>query len=203
MFEIWDCVIMTQRIVPMHLVVWSLRLKLYQIQYRPGPPGRLSALSAFRCKSVFYDGRAGRLTAKIGGFRPPRAVHAATGEVYDPRDKTTGKPFTFPDVDDLVQHYEERIAPREAELKRKRKDCAELRTKMLKANREEETLTPAAEEGFRSSVAGLHGELLAAEHEVEHEKRIATKVGSYPTVTLQYSSTTLYQFCYHIQHLCF
>ena len=117
---------------------------------------------------------AGRLTAKKRRF-PARAVHAVTGEVYDPRDKTTGKPFTFPDVDDLVKHYEERIAPKEAELKWERKECAELRTKMLKANREEKNLTPATEEEFRNSMVELHKELMAAEHEVEHEKRIATK----------------------------
>ena len=74
MFEIWDCVIMTQRIVPMQLVVWSLRLQLYQIQYCPGPPRGVQAPSALsdvnRFSMVLLHGRAGRLTAKNGGFRP-------------------------------------------------------------------------------------------------------------------------------------
>ena len=40
----------------------------------PGPLGWLSAPSVFLCKPVFYgafvSGRAGRLTAENGGFRP-------------------------------------------------------------------------------------------------------------------------------------
>jgi hypothetical protein len=43
----------------------------------PGPPGRLSALSVFLCKSFFYGAfvwARRRLTAKIGGFRPGQAA---------------------------------------------------------------------------------------------------------------------------------
>jgi hypothetical protein len=47
----------------------------------PGPPGHVSALSVFHSKSICMGllyGRAGRLTAENGGFRPGQFCSTAT-----------------------------------------------------------------------------------------------------------------------------
>jgi hypothetical protein len=64
----------------------GLPVALILTLYRPGPPGRSSTLSVFHSKSVFY-GRAGRLTATNGGFRPgqSRPSSGAAGSRPGPR----------------------------------------------------------------------------------------------------------------------
>ena len=57
----------------------SAEKQLYDFQLLPGPPGRLSAISVFLCKSVLYSvlcGRARCLAAKNGGFRPGQGHEA-------------------------------------------------------------------------------------------------------------------------------
>ena len=46
-------------------------------------------------------------------------------------------------------------------------------------------------------------DILRKEREAARVEAAAARLGSYPIVTFQYSSTTLYQVSYHIQYLFF
>jgi hypothetical protein len=102
-------------------------------------------------------------------------LHAATGEVYDPRDQTTGKPFAFPDVKDLSDHHEAHIAPKESEMQQKYAELAKLKSSMISVNRADETLPPAEYDEFRQKMIELHTVILADERIIEHEHKIGAK----------------------------
>eukprot|EP01051_Picozoa_sp_SAG22_P005843 SAG22_NODE_361_length_11712_cov_6.108155_2_plen_383_part_00 len=74
--EIWDCIALSQYLVPQLICLKTMELQLYQIQY----------------------------------------LHESTSEVYDPRDKKTGRPFKFPDTADLKDHYENKVLPANQKL---------------------------------------------------------------------------------------
>ena len=127
--EIYDCVALSQFLVPVKICLKTMQLALYQIQF----------------------------------------MHESTSEVYDPRDKKTGRPFRFPDTQDLAEHYTSKVVPAKEALAAQFLALNRVKQGMFGQS----DMNSADKEERRQQLCEIHGELLMLEQELEVQSSVA------------------------------
>lgn len=97
--------------------------------------------------------------------------HEKSAEVYDPRNPNTGKPFVFPDLEDMANHLESSIKPKKATKLKLDAKMDMLKVKMAK---EPERAQSSKEYvAYHDQMRDMHVECIALEQELQDEIQVA------------------------------
>ncbi len=97
--------------------------------------------------------------------------HEQSGEVYDPRDPTTGEAFAFPGSDDMRSHFDTCVAPARQKISQLEAKMKAMKIKMAQAPLIRTTTSEFR--AFHQEMRAIHVDLIAAELHMEDESYVA------------------------------
>ena len=97
-------------------------------------------------------------------------AHEKTTEVYDPRNPQTGAAFSFPDVEDLENHYNEEIVTREAKLEALNEQLDKVK---LKVAQEDKGLSGDRYDALQQEMTDIQMKLMVTDWDLNKEVEVA------------------------------